>query len=617
MSSFVSTKPPTRGLLSLAVLASFSVPVIAQSEVVVSASKIEQQVKDAIPHTTVITQKEIRDAQAPDLATLLRREAGFEMSQTGGVGSQTSLFMRGGRGNQTLVLIDGVRMQDAAFGSTALQHILLDQVERDEIVRGNVSSLYGAGAMGGVIQVFTKAGKGPPSFTGSATVGARGTLSANMGASGSFNDNATSYNLTASGFKTNGVSAIDPARSPSVNPDRDGYRNTAISGSLAHRLSAEHELGLKLYTTRGSVDYDSNFGLPTDTHVSRQALTTVQAYWQARFTQAWTSKLVVSQGVDDRTDTRNGAFGDRSKTQTRSLSWDNRYTLAPDQTLSAALEATRQALDNSFLANSPVRNNQALRVGYNGRFGETAQHALQANLRAERTTAFGGATTGFLGYGYDLTQAWRFTASVSNAFRAPTFFDLYGFGGDKNLKAEKSRSWEVGTQYASSAGLLRAVLFNTTYQDAITFVGLNVRNARKAQNRGLETSYSGQLAGIDLRAALTLQNPTEQEPGAQELQGVRRARVFGSFSAQKSFGALRIGGDLSASGARPDFDLNTFARKTLSSYEVLNLTARYDFTKNIYAAAKLENALNKRYQLVDGYNATPRGLFFTVGWQPQ
>ena len=150
-----------RAALVLALMPGF---VFAQEDaIVVTASRTQQRLRDAIPHTTVLTEKEIRDSQAVDLPALLRSEAGFEMAQTGGTGAVPSpLSLRGNSSARTLVLIDGVRIEDSGVGSTALQHLMLDQIERVEIVRGNVSSLYGSNAVGGVIQVFTRRGQGAP-----------------------------------------------------------------------------------------------------------------------------------------------------------------------------------------------------------------------------------------------------------------------------------------------------------------------------------------------------------------------------------------------------------------------------------------------------------------------
>ncbi|MBV8031689.1 MAG: TonB-dependent receptor, partial [Betaproteobacteria bacterium] len=429
--------------------------------IVVTASRMEQKLRDAIPHTTVITQQDIRDSQVPDLASLLRREAGIEVSQSGGIGTVTSLFMRGGRGAQTLVLIDGVRMEDAAFGTTAIQHIMLDEIDRIEIVRGNVSSLYGSGAMGGVVQIFTKHGEGPPAPSGEILFGSRGTSREQAGYGGQTGD--ARFNITASRFNTQGFSNIDPVRAPNANPDNNGYRNESVSASASYALSGGNQVGGNLYRTRGNLSYDSAFGAPTDVNRSGQALAATQLFWEAKPFEAWKSRLSASEGTDFRTDTLNGRFNNSSNTRNRQIAWNNDWRLAPEHAVSLGVEDLRQTLANSGLtATQQARNVGIARVGYLGRLGE---HSLQANARTEHYSDFGTANTYFLGYGFDLTQAWRLTASTSTAFRAPTFVDLFSpFGGNPTLRPERSRTQEAGVQWASGASRLRIVGFTTQFQ---------------------------------------------------------------------------------------------------------------------------------------------------------
>src|SRR5262245_48896452 len=201
--------------------------------VVVTASRTEQRIRDAIPHTTVLTRKDIQDSQAVDLPTILRREAGVELSQDGGLGSTASLFMRGSGSAQTLVLIDGLRIENAASATTAIQHLMLDDIDRIEVVRGNVSSLYGSNAMGGVVQVFTRRGSGAPAPYGEVTVGSRDTTKLLAGYGGEFGD--TRFNVSALRLDTRGFSAIDPRFDP-ANPDDEGYRNESITASTTQRL---------------------------------------------------------------------------------------------------------------------------------------------------------------------------------------------------------------------------------------------------------------------------------------------------------------------------------------------------------------------------------------------
>ena len=591
----------------------YAQPASEDDAVVVTASRTEQRIRDAIPHITVLTARDIRDSQALDLPSLLKREAGFEFTQNGGIGAVTGIFLRGGRSAQALVLIDGIRVEDAGFGAAAFQHIMLGEVERVEIVRGNVSSLYGSSAVGGVIQVFTKRGRGAPAPSFELTAGSRGTSNLRAGYGGRIGD--TRFNLTVSQFDTNGFSAINPSLAPNANPDRDGYRNTSLAASLSHRFSPQHEVGASIFSTAGRVDYDSAFGAPADVHKSAQDLGNASVYWEARWSSMWKSRLALGQGSDYRTDTLNGNFDSNSNTVSRQFIWDNEIRLAPEHLLTVGAENLRQTLANSGFAQLLRRDAGTLRGGYLGRIG---RHSLQLNLRRDDYSDFGSASTHFAGYAFDLTDDWRLTASSSNAFRAPTFQDLFGFGGNAALRPEKSRTSELGVQWAAGPHRLRVVAFDTKYEDAITFdlATFTVRNVRKASVQGFEASYTGRIEEFDLRASFTVQDPVEQEPNAQALQAIRRAKAFGSFSVFRSFGALRVGGEILSGGSRPDGNIATFARLQEAGYTLVNLTARYQFDKNLYVAAKLENALGEKYQLVHGFNTPGRGVFLTIGYQP-
>jgi vitamin B12 transporter len=591
----------------------FAQPAPQDDAVVVTASRTQQRIRDAIPHTTLLTQKEIRDSQAVDLPSLLRREAGFEMQQNGGIGALASpLSLRGGSSAQVLVLVDGVRIEDVSQGLSALQHLMLDDVDRVEVVRGNVSSLYGSGAVGGVIQVFTKRGRGAPAPYGEVMIGARDTGRLVAGYGGQAG--GTRFNLTATRFETGGFSSIDQRVAPAANADADGYRNDGFAANVSHAISRRHEVGASLLRAQAELDYDNAAHAPGDTHHSGHDLGMTQAWWEARLVEAWRSRATVAEGTDHRTDTRNEVFTSRSNTRNRQFIWDNEVRMVPGHALSLGLETLRQRLENSSVGER-ARNVEALRLGYLGRL---RAHSLQANARTDRYSDFGKADTHFLGYGFDLTDAWRFTASSSTAFRAPTFADLFfpfGFG-NPNLRPERSRSEELGLQWAAGPHRLRAVAFQTRYQDAIAFSGGTTRNVLQARVDGVETSYSGTLLGFDVRASLTVQDPVEQAPGGEEVQMIRRSKRFGSVSAHRMVERWRLGAQLAGAGERRDSHIATFASVREAGYTVLDLTARYSFSKALFAALRVENVLGEEYRLVHGYNTPPRGAFLTVGWQP-
>lgn len=198
-----------------------STPVGELNPTVVTASRSEQPLSDALPHTTVISRADIERSQAPDAVTLLRREAGIEIAQNGGPGTNASLFMRGASSNQTLVLIDGVRVASGTSGGAQIGQLMADQIDHIEVVRGNVSALYGSDAIGGVVQIFTRNGRGHgPLANAEIEYGARNTKRAQAGISGSLGENGdTSFAVSVSEFKTNGFSTMNPLQAPKANPN--------------------------------------------------------------------------------------------------------------------------------------------------------------------------------------------------------------------------------------------------------------------------------------------------------------------------------------------------------------------------------------------------------------
>ena len=167
-------------------------------EVIVTATRFAQPLNQSLAHTTIISQKEIQASQAVDVPSLLKNLAGVEIYQSGGIGKQSSLFVRGSNSSHTLVLLDGVRISSATTGSTAIDQLMLDQIERIEVVRGNVSSLYGSEGIGGVIQIFTKHGKGTPSLNAGAGMGTHNTQRIAAGFGGEVD--RTSFNLQMARF---------------------------------------------------------------------------------------------------------------------------------------------------------------------------------------------------------------------------------------------------------------------------------------------------------------------------------------------------------------------------------------------------------------------------------
>ena len=331
----------------------------------------------------MITAQQIRDSQAPDLPSLLSREAGLQITQSGGVGSATGMFLRGTDTRQTLVVIDGVPMtkQDAT-GTVSIEHMILYQIDRVEIVRGNVSSIYGSGAVGGVIQIFTRAGSGAPGFSGSVEAGTRNTQRISASARGG--DGGLRYGLVVSDYATRGFSSVNTSQSSLANSDRDGYRNQSVNGSIAKSWSDD-------LTTR------------------EHSTTTTRNYYQ---------------------------------TKTQVAEWSNEIVVSPQWLVTAGANRQWQRFSSEAYGSNDDYRRSTYSV-FGGLQGTIERHQWQFNARQDDTGGL-SATTGYAGYGFKLDQNVKLIANLSNAFSAPPLGYLYGAYGNSALKPEYASSVEAG-----------------------------------------------------------------------------------------------------------------------------------------------------------------------------
>ncbi|MEO8331281.1 MAG: TonB-dependent receptor [Gallionella sp.] len=579
---------------------------------IVTGTRIEQPLKQSLSHTTVITRKEIEESQAVDVASVLKNLAGVEFYQSGGTGKQSSLFLRGTNSSHVLVLLDGVRINSATTGATAIDQLMLDQVDHIEVVRGSVSSLYGSEAIGGVIQIFTKRGKGEPAFNVSGGVESHNTQRLAAGFGGEAG--STAFNVQVSKFKTAGVSAIKPGIVPTVNPDNDGYDNTSLSGNVRHAFNLDNSLTASVFQSRGDVQYDNAFALATtDVNTSKSTLSKFAVISDNRFSDTWQSKLQLARGTDEYKDYLNGMQSSAIKTDNRQIGWQNTLAVSAFGSVLLGLENLNQQVTSTTAYTQTTRKVNSLFAGYTGNY---IAHQVQANLRQDRYSDFGAANTGLLGYGYAMNDAWRVTASISTAFKAPTFNDLYGptgWGSNPDLRPERSRNIEIGLHYAADGQRVDAVYFDNRIRNLIEADSTwTMQNLSATRSDGIELSYAGQFGDTGVKAALTSQNPRDANTGQALL---RRAKLFANLGMTQQLGNWKVGGEWQYSGTREDYDINTFARTTLDSYNVVNITAHHDLSKQLKLALRADNLFNRDYMLAHGYNTLGRTLFVGLSYQ--
>ena len=598
-------------------LASLAIPPLAFSQTmlpdtVITASRVLQRAQDALPDVTVITRADIERSQARDLPTLLQNLAGMEVTQSGGMGGVASLFMRGAESRHALVLVDGLPMNNLNFNLAAFEHLSLNGIERIEVVRGNVSSLYGSAALGGVIQIFTrqnssKLGKGPWLET-NAQLGSNqfrsGQVSAGQSWASGFGVNASSEKIQTQGFN-----AINPLQRPNTNTDLDGYKRLSNAINFSQEFEAGR-IGLMLRETHADVQYDSQWGPANQADESKSVLRNalLNASYKASSQLQWHFSL--GQQVD-KLNAAVTAYPYFVNSQSKTSSVGAVWTLWPQHSLTSGYENTRQKIASDTAYNPTERTLDSWRLGYQA---QLKNQQWQLNVRRDQYSDFGEANTWYAGYGYFLTPALRVKASASTGFMAPTFNDLYyPWGGNPLLKPEKARSNEVGLQYIQAKWNARLTAFENRYTNLIDNDQFWTRtNIAKAKNQGVEVALAGhwQMPGWGVqqwRLSMTSQDP-QNEMTQQAL--ARRAKTLAQAGLTQSWGYWDTGLQLRYSGARVD-DANI-----LAAYTLIDLTATRALTPDLRLNLRLENATNQNYQSIYGYNMPKRGVFVGLRWAP-
>jgi vitamin B12 transporter len=607
-----------------ALICSFSVgaqdvaEAVALPEVVVTASRSQQLLVDAIPSTTVIGRDAIERSQAIDLPSLLASEASFQFTQNGGRGSSANLFLRGASGLQVLVLVDGVPMtrQDTT-GTVGIEHIMLDQIERVEIIRGNVSAIYGSGAIGGVIQIFTRYPSGKPLAYAQIEAGSFGTTKYAGGISGAHED--THYTLGFARNSTDGFTAMSQTKYPLENPDADGYRNSNFNLGISHNISKDHRVGLRIQGNEGNLNFDGGtFGVATDSYKGVNNLQSWQLYTHDQITDDWRSELNYGESRDYAySDLTNNDYPwiSEALTQSKTSNWNNTYVIG-DWTLNAGIENQNQSIVTSYLYSyssaydtlDTLNKSRVVTSGFVGASGSIGKHSLQANSRLDSVSGSSGNDTHYLGYGFQLTPAWKLLASTSTAFNLPPLGYLYDpSSGNSSLQPETAMSNEWGVQWADAQQLVRMTNFNTRTKnllqyDTSTSLFGNVNNAL---NTGTEIMYAGKVGDASLRGSYTRQYPIDETTGVLL---ARRAQVMGSLGVSIPRGSWTVGADWRYTGERTD------PKGQLEAFSVLDLKLRYALTKELTATARIDNVFDTEYQTAYGYNQARTGAYIGLLW---
>ena len=595
--------------LSLAFAAAASVhadPIL--DTVIVTANRTPQRAEDVIPDTVVISSEDIARAGAGSVADVLRRQRGIEISRNGGAGTNTTVFLRGANSNQVVVLVDGVRIGSATTGAAAWNAIPLSSIDHIEIVYGPLSSLYGADAIGGVVQIFTKKSDGRPVFSAGAGGGTYGTNQYDASVHGSTGgEHGVTYALSGAREESDGFSATRPGAF-GYNGDDDGYTRNSVNGRIALRLAEGHEIGAQFLQSRLNAQYD-NGSSAFDAH-NIQEVDSYAVFLNDRILPLWRSSVQVARSED-----KSGSFTSPGPSGTSQLNtrqdeftWQNTFDLNGDTLQVLAGHRKEQVLSSAVKEVNRTRITNAVAAAYDLRRGS---HLLDFSARNDRSE-YGSKTTGAAGYGYEFTQDLRATASFGTSFRAPTFNELYypNYGLASN-KPERGRNAEAGVQYRVAGIDLQASYYRNRLTDMIVSVtpcpgrpgGSCAYNVDHALLEGLTLAADTRLGNLDLRANADLQDPRDETTGKQL---ARRARRHAGVAADYSVGQVDAGVELQASGRRFDDAAN---KNLLGGYGLLNLYTSWHVTRDWSLLVRVDNAADKHYELARNYGTAGRTWF--------
>lgn len=589
----------------------------AMDPVVVTATRTATSVNDTLSSVSVITRADIERLQPTSVSDLLTGLPGVTFAQAGGLGQQTSLFLRGTNSSHTLVLVDGVRMGSVSAGLPAFEQIPVDQIERIEIVRGPRSSLYGADAIGGVIQIFTRHGSPGSGVTPSVslTTGSRGTLDGQVGVSGG-NANGW-YNLSLGGTYTRGINACREGAGTvfagcfANEPDNDAYRNYNALANGGYRWDGGTELAATYLRSRNYVEFD---GSP----YGNQALN-VQQVAGARLsfhpTSIWQVTVGAGQNLDRSTTYDNGLYLRYADSRRNQASWQNDITLTGNQLLSAGVDYQLEHLDSDTGYLASTRGDTGVFAQYQGAFGK---NEVQLSARHDHNQQFGNHDTGAAAWGYHFDDGLKLSASYGSAFHAPTFNDLYyPYGsGNPDLKPETSRSAELGLSQQHAAWNWAVNAYQTRIDQLIAldsnYVPLNIS---KARIRGLEGQLGLTLGAWRWQGYLTLQKPENDDSGANDGHWLpRRPQRTGRIDVDRRVGAVSLGATWNVAGMRYDDIANT---ERLGGYATTDLRASYDFAPGWTIEGRLANAFDRHYETVYYYNQPGRSWYLTLRYTPR
>ena len=554
--------------------------------IIVSASKDEQRLEDVISPAIIINESEIVESGFRSLSDLLHSLGGINVSQNGGVGQLTSIFMQGSNSNHVLVLVDGVAINDLATGISAIQNIPISLIEKIEIVKSPRATLYGSNAVGGVVSVFTKKKSEREDY--SVMLGSDETKEISL--SKVVHNDSNHYGFSATFFDTDGF----PTK---VGSDLDDPHENRSVNAFIKRDFETLSIEAGFWNSQGETSYKDFFlsSISQDFHNSTMNFTLDHAV-----SEKWSYSLQAKYNKDflDQNDSNDFNHSERT-----GLEWVNRFEVnESNKTLVGVILD-----DEKFTASN-------YGVGVNVDFENKAMFIehLYSKSKHQALIAFRKSNSDFtndkdawnLEYGYKINPKLRIMILGGSAYRNPSAFDLYGFGGNTSLVPEKSKKFGLGF----SANLSESTELDVRYFDnqiddliAFSYVDYRLYNIEEAETKGVDINMTTQFNEWDLKLNATIQDPQNLTSNSQLL---RRPKNSYGMTMRRNIGAVTVNLNIRRDSTRYDF-----GGLKLEAYTLMNASLRWQINQQLMINASFNNALDEDYVLANGYNTPKRKVF--------
>jgi len=576
---------------------------------VVTANRVEQPINTVLAPVSVVTRQDIDRWQSTSVVDVMRRLPGVDVAQNGGLGQQSSLFIRGTNSSHVLILVNGIRLNQAGVsGSSDLSQFPISLVQRIEYIRGPRSAVYGSDAIGGVVNIITTHDK--DGTTLNAGVGTNGYQSYGGSTQQTLGGN-TRVTLAGDYTYTKGFDVVAEGNTGGVaQPDRDGFMSKTLYGSVEHDFSERWGAFVRGYGYDNRTAYDGSVFTPGVLVDTRQLYSQT---WDAGLrynNDIFHSQLTssYSHSKDYNYDPNLGRYDSTATlddVKQYNLQWANTVDVGHGN-IGAGVDWQKQSTEpgTSYVTDAYDIRNTGLYMTALQKLGD---FTLEGAARSDDNSQFGQHGTWQSSAAWEFIDGYRFVASYGTAFKAPNLGQLYGFYGNEDLKPEESKQWE-GAFEGLTAGVTWRVSGYRNDIDNLIDYNTDLQkyyNVGQARIKGIEATASfdtGPLTHnigydyLDARDAKT--NELLDRRAKQQVKYQLDWQVY-DFDWSMTYHYL---------GTRYDTDYSTYPNQKvkMGGVSLWDVAVSYPITSHLTVRGKIANLFDKDYETVYGYHTAGR-----------